>query len=172
MIQAVREKDYSITYPVAGTVYALGEAQVTVVCPVKDDYGSNANDYSVGVRVQFGENSFLFTGDGEEHSEEDMVESGEVLQADVYKAAHHGSRTASTEKFLQAVQPSYAVISCGEGNTYGHPHAEVLNRFREMGIQIFRTDDQGTVVAVSDGQNITFNMSPSDNWTPGEPKGK
>ena len=172
VIQAVREKDYSITYPVAGTVYALGEAQVTIVCPVKDDYGSNANDYSVGVRVEFGENSFLFTGDAEEHSEEDMVESGEVLQADVYKAAHHGSRTASTEEFLQAVQPSYAVISCGEGNTYGHPHAEVLNRFREMGIQIFRTDDQGTIVAVSDGQMIAFNASPSDNWTPGEPKGK
>ena len=143
-----------------------------MVCPVKDNYGSNANDYSIGVRVQFGENSFLFTGDAEEHSEEDMVSSGENLKADVYKAAHHGSRTANTEDFLKAVDPQYVVISCGEGNTYGHPHAEVLNRLREMGIQIFRTDDQGTIVAVSDGQTIVFNASPSDNWTPGEPKGK
>lgn len=172
VIQAVKAKDYQITHPKAGDEYALGEARVTVVCPVKDSYGSNANDYSIGVRVQFGENSFLFTGDAEEHSEEDMTASGENLNADVYKAAHHGSRTANTEDFLKAVDPQYVVFSCGEGNTYGHPHAEVLNRLREMGIQIFRTDDQGTVVAVSDGQTIAFNASPSDNWTPGEPKGK
>lgn len=172
VIQAAKSKDYQITHPKAGEEYTLGEAEVTVVCPVKDSYGSNANDYSIGVRVQFGKNSFLFTGDAEEHSEEDMVSSGENLKADVYKAAHHGSRTANTEDFLKAVDPQYVVISCGEGNTYGHPHAEVLNRLREMGIQIFRTDDQGTIVAVSDGQTIAFNASPSDNWTPGEPKGK
>ena len=157
VIQAAKSKDYQITHPKAGEEYTLGEAEVTVVCPVKDCYGSNANDYSIGVRVQFGENSFLFTGDAEEHSEEDMVSSGENLKADVYKAAHHGSRTANTEDFLKAVDPQYVVISCGEGNTYGHPHAEVLNRLREMGIQIFRTDDQGTIVAVSDGQTIAFN---------------
>ena len=172
VIQAAKSKDYQIAHPKAGEEYTLGEAEVTVVCPVKDNYGSNANDYSIGVRVQFGENSFLFTGDAEEHSEEDMVSSGESLKADVYKAAHHGSRTANTEDFLKAVDPQYVVISCGEGNTYGHPHAEVLNRLREMEIQIFRTDDQGTIVAVSDGQTIAFNASPSDNWTPGEPKGK
>ena len=172
VIQAAKSKDYQIAHPKAGEEYTLGEAEVTVVCPVKDNYGSNANDYSIGVRVQVGENSFLFTGDAEEHSEEDMVSSGENLKADVYKAAHHGSRTANTEDFLKAVDPQYVVISCGEGNTYGHPHAEVLNRFREMGIQIFRTDDQGTIVAVSDGQTIAFNASPSDNWIPGEPKGK
>ena len=172
VIQAAKSKDYQIAHPKAGEEYTLGEAEVTVVCPVKDSYGSNANDYSIGVRVQLGKNSFLFTGDAEEHSEEDMVSSGENLKADIYKAAHHGSRTANTEDFLKAVDPQYVVISCGEGNTYGHPHAEVLNRLREMGIQIFRTDDQGTIVAVSDGQTIAFNASPSDNWTPGEPKGK
>ena len=172
VIQAVKARDYKVTHPKAGDVYTLGEAEVTVVCPVKDSYGSNANDYSIGVRVQFGENSFVFTGDAEEHSEEDMVASGENLKADVYKAAHHGSRTANTENFIKAIDPRYVVFSCGEGNTYGHPHAEVLDRLRKMGIQIFRTDDQGTVVAVSDGQTIAFNTSPSDNWTPGEPKGK
>lgn len=171
VIQAVKAKNDSILHPMAGEEYELGEAELTLVCPVKEDYGSNANNYSIGVRVQFGENSFLFTGDAEEESEEDMLNSGENLRADVYKAAHHGSRTANTEAFLQAVDPQYAVISCGEDNSYGHPHAEVLNRLREMGIAIFRTDDQGTIVAVSDGQTIAFNASPSENWTPGEPRG-
>ncbi len=172
VIQAAKTKGYTIEHPLAGEEYTLGEATVTIVCPVKEDYGSNANDYSIGVRIAFGETSFLFTGDAEEESETDMVESGEVLKADVLKAAHHGSRTANTEAFLEAVDPSCVVISCGEDNSYGHPHAEVLNRLREKGISIFRTDDQGTVVAVSDGQMITFNMSPSENWTPGEPKGE
>ena len=172
VIEAAGEKGYIIEHPGAGEEYSLGEAAVTTVCPVQEDYGSNANDYSIGVRLVFGETSFLFTGDAEEESENDMVQSGETLKADVYKAAHHGSRTANTEAFIDAVDPTYVIISCGEDNSYGHPHAEILNRLREKGIAMFRTDDQGTVVAVSDGQTLTFNMSPSENWTPGEPKGE
>ena len=135
------------------------------------DYGDNANDYSVGILLEHGENRFLFTGDAEEDSERDMLESGLGLSADVFKAAHHGSRTANTEEFLEAVDPEYVVISCGEGNSYGHPHAEVLNRLRAMGVQVFRTDEEGTIVASSDGSSITFNVPPSESWQAGEPKG-
>lgn len=70
---------------------------------------------------------------------------------------------------MEAVNPEYAVISVGEGNSYGHPHAEVLNRLRSMGVQVFRTDEQGTIVLESDGKNITWNTSPSDTWKAGEP---
>ena len=81
-----------------------------------------------------------------------------LLQADVYKAGHHGSSTSSSEKFLEAVQPTYTVISCESGNTYGHPHEEVLQRFGERNIQVYRTDEQGTIVAFSNGGQISWEL--------------
>ena len=86
-----------------------------------------------------------------------LTDSG-LLQADVYKAGHHGSSTSSSEKFLDAVKPAYTVISCESGNTYGHPHKEVLQRFAERNIQVYRTDEQGTIVAFSDGDQISWDL--------------
>ena len=103
-------------------------------------------------------------------AEDDMIDTGEDLSADVYKASHHGSKTGSSDDFLDKVSPAYAVISCGEGNKYGHPSAQTLNNFRSRGIKTFRTDNQGTIVAYSDGSDITWNASPDTTWTPGEPK--
>ena len=116
-----------------------------------------------------GENRFVFTGDAEEDAEEDMLSMGMDLSADVFKAAHHGSDTANTMPFLEEVHPESVVISCGEDNRYGHPRAEVLNNLRSMGIHVYRTDEQGTIVAVSDGSTITWNCSPSESWKAGEP---
>ena len=168
VVQTMKQKRYKNTLPEVGTVYELGSAVFTIVAP-NGEYGDNANDYSVGILLQHGENRFLFTGDAEEASEADMLENGIDLKADVFKAAHHGSRTANTEEFLQRVGPDYAVISCGEDNSYGHPHGEVMNRLRAMGTSVFRTDEQGTIVAYSDGTQITFNMSPDESWKAGEP---
>lgn len=170
VIDVMNQKGLELTLPQVGTVYELGEAAFTIVAP-QGDYGDNANDYSVGILLEHGENRFLFTGDAEEDSEADMLNSGMDLSADVFKAAHHGSRTANTEAFLERVDPGYVVISCGEGNSYGHPHAEVLNRLREMGIKVFRTDEEGTITATSDGSRITFNVPPSESWKAGEPAG-
>ena len=161
------EKD-TITYPVVGEQYALGEAKFTIIAPNSNSYGGNANDYSVAILLEYGKNRFLFTGDAEEASEMEMLSNGIELSADVYKVAHHGSRSASTQEFLNAVRPKYAVISCGEGNSYGHPHAEVLNRLRSMGVEVFRTDEQGSIIASSDGENITWNCSATDSWQSGE----
>lgn len=168
VIDVMDQKGWDLTLPQVGAVYELGEAAFTIVAPC-GDYGDNANDYSVGILLEHGENRFLFTGDAEEKSETDMLNSGIDLSADVFKAAHHGSRTANTEAFLERVNPDYVVISCGEGNSYGHPHAEVLNRLREMGIEVFRTDEEGTITATSDGSSITFNVPPSETWKAGEP---
>lgn len=169
VIQTMKQKNYEITYPVVGMQYALGEAAFTIVAP-NDTYGNNGNNYSVAILLTHGANRFLFTGDAEEKSEEDMLANGMDLDADVFKAAHHGSDTANTEAFLDEVDPEYVVISCGEGNSYGHPHAETLNRLRAMGIKVFRTDEQGTIVASSDGKSITFNAAPDESWKAGERK--
>lgn len=167
VIDTMEHKNYSLTSPKVGDTYSLGEATVEIVAPCGDDYGSNENDYSVGVMITYGESKFLFTGDAEENAEQDMLQTGIDLDCDVYKVSHHGSSNASTSDFLDAILPEYAVISCGEGNDYGHPHAEVLNELRSRGVKVFRTDEQGTVVAVSDGKNITFNMEPSTSWLSG-----
>lgn len=149
-----------------GDTFALGNASFTILGPAKEY--ADSNNASIALMVQNGNNRFLFTGDCEAEAEADLIASGADLSADVYLAGHHGSDTASSQAFMDAVSPTYAVISCGEGNSYGHPHAEVLNRFRSMGIQVFRTDEQGSVIAESDGTQITWNCAPSETWQTGE----
>lgn len=149
-----------------GDTFALGNASFTILGPAKEY--ADSNNASIVIMVQNGNNRFLFTGDCEAEAEADLIASGADLSADVYLTGHHGSDTASSQAFMDAVSPTYAVISCGEGNSYGHPHAEVLNRFRSMGIQVFRTDEQGSVVAESDGTGITWNCAPSETWQAGE----
>lgn len=170
VMQALRSKNQKSQAPKLGKTYSLGDASFTVIAPVKE-YGEETNNWSIGILLQYGENRFLFTGDAAKQAEDDMLEQGEDISADVYKASHHGSKTGSSEDFLDRVNPTYAVISCGEGNKYGHPSAQTLNNFRSRGIKTFRTDNQGTIVAYSDGKDITWNASPDTTWTPGEPKG-
>lgn len=170
VVDTLKEKNYKAIHPKAGERYQLGDASFTITAPNGSKYDS-ANDYSIAVRLEHGKNHFLFVGDAEEESEQEMLHSGQKLDADVYKVSHHGSRTGTSEEFLDAVSPKYAVISCGEDNSYGHPHAEVMNLLRREGVKVFRTDEQGTIVAVSDGKKITWNMSPDESWKAGEPKG-
>ena len=167
VVQTMKNKGYKTTYPVVGETYTIGGATFTIIAPNKE-YGNDMNSWSVGVLLQNGNHRFLFTGDAEEGAERDILQNGIDISADVYKVAHHGSNTATSQAFLDAVHPTYAVISAGEGNSYGHPHAEVLNRLRAAGVSVFRTDEQGTIVAASDGTTLTWNMSPSESWQAGE----
>lgn len=171
VVDTAKAKNQKIKVPSQGDTYALGSASFQILTDTQKDYGENTNDYSIALRLTFGDISFLFTGDAEEGAEQDMLASGLTLSSDVYKAAHHGADTANTESFLKAVSPTYCVISCGKDNSYGHPRAEFLNQMRGMGVSVFRTDEQGTIVAVSDGEKVTFNCSPSTSWKAGEPVG-
>lgn len=172
VLASAKEKNYQITSPVAGDTFSLGQAKVQVLSPAENaNYGEDANNNSIAVKVTYGNNSFLFTGDCEEAAETDLLNSEYNLQADVMKAAHHGSDTSNGREFLEAVNPEVCVISCGEGNDYGHPRAEVLNNLRDLGVEVYRTDEQGTIVAVSDGTDITWNTQPSQSWQAGEPEG-
>lgn len=166
VIDAMKSKDDKNTLPVVGEQYSLGDAEFTILAPARTDADSNNN--SIAIILTHGDNKFLFTGDAEEAEERDLMECGISIDADVYKAGHHGSRSSSSVEFLEAVSPVYAVISCAEGNSYGHPHAETLNHLRAMGVQVFRTDEQGSIIAFSDGSNITWNCPPSDTWKAGE----
>lgn len=166
VVSAMKYKNYKNTAPVVGTEYELGDARFTIVAP-NGNYGDSYNDYSIGILLSHGENRFLFIGDAQEKAEEDMLSNGISLQADVLKIAHHGSKTSSGGAFLDAVSPVYAVISCGEGNDYGHPHSETLNNLRQRDIKVFRTDEQGSITVTSDGKKLIWNCAPSESWQSG-----
>lgn len=122
----------------------------------KSMYYSELNEYSAVARLEYDNTSFLFTGDAESVSELEMLGGGFNLDSDVLKVGHHGGRTSSSIDFLKAVTPEYSIISCGEDNSYGHPHIETLNRLSDIGSDIYRTDELGTIVAVSNGKDISI----------------
>lgn len=157
VLNAVSNKGLKITKPVPGSTYTLGSASFTIVAPVKD-YGNDLNNWSVGIRLTYGSNSFLMCGDAESQAESDMQERGMPLKADVLKAGHHGSSTSTSSGFLKAVSPSYVVIQCGKDNSYGHPHKETMEKLEKAGCQVLRTDEYGTITASSDGTQITWNV--------------
>lgn len=114
----------------------------------------DANNNSFVVQLAYGKNRFLFMGDAEEQEEEDIVEKKYDLECDVLKVGHHGSYTATSDVFLQESNPVYAVISAGAGNSYGHPHAATLAKLQDEDVQVYRTDQMGTIQAVSDGNQV------------------
>ena len=155
VLDAVEARGLSLTMPQVGDVWELGEASFTILSP-NDDYGDDLNNWSIGIRVEYGENHAVLCGDAEALAEEDICENVPELQADILKAGHHGSSTSSSDLFLDRVNPTWAVIQCGKDNSYGHPHQETLEKFQKRGIGVFRTDLEGTIVAASDGESITW----------------
>jgi len=153
MLDALEDNDVQITVPAVGDTFALGDAVVTILAPRGEGY-DNLNNASIVLRVDYGQTSFLFTGDAEALSEREMLEGAVSLDADVLKVSHHGSNSSSTAAFLNAVSPEAAILSCGSDNSYGHPHKEVVTRLEKLGADIWRTDWDGTVLAVSDGEMI------------------
>lgn len=156
---AIQNKGLKITTPVPGTVYSLGEATFTILAP-NSSYYDELNNYSVVIKLEYGNTAFIFQGDAEAFSEGEILSNGYDVSADVIKIGHHGSSSSTSRSYLEAVNPGYAVIMVGKGNTYGHPHRETLQLLKGKGIKVYRTDEQGTVIAVSDGSKITFNTTP------------
>lgn len=138
------------------TVYGEDGVKLELVGPEPQKEYDDLNEYSLVAKLTVGEKSFLFTGDSSEQAEADMIEAGEDLKADVLKIGHHGSSTATTKAFLQAVNPQVAVISCGKDNSYGHPHEETMQRLQEKAMTIYRTDEDGTILATCDGTSIEW----------------
>ncbi len=155
VLNATSNKGLKITSPVPGTVYLLGNAGFTVLAPNSPEYG-NLNNYSIAVKLVYGNTSFLFMGDAALQSENEILESGYDIRADYLKVSHHGSGTSTSYDFLSAADPKYAVISVGKHNDYGHPAAETLQKLADADIRIYRTDESGTITAISDGNSIVI----------------
>lgn len=159
LVKYAGEQGKQITVPKTGSTYALGDAAVRLIGPINNSSDSNNN--SIVARISYGSNTFLFMGDAEAAEENDILHSqyGKLLKSDVLKVGHHGSDTSSTEAFLEAVSPQYAVISVGENNSYGHPSADVVKRLEKLGTKVYRTDTDGDIICESDGTNISFSTA-------------
>ena len=158
MFAAAEGQNLTPTQPELGQTYTLGDAQIQVLGPVHYDY-SNENNLSLILLVQFGETRFLFTGDMEKDAESDMLnywDNDSLFYAQVLKLGHHGSDTSTGYRFLRAVDCAYGVISVGTDNKYGHPKQETIDILGDAEVLTYRTDYLGTVIATSDGTDITF----------------
>lgn len=156
LLNAIADKGLKITPAKVSTSYDLGNATLEIVAPSSSDY-SDLNDYSVVTILTHGDNKFLLTGDASDTSEEEMIENNLLEDVDVLKVGHHGSDTATSQEFLDIVKPEYAVIMCGQGNKYNHPCEETMDKLQAIsGIEIFRTDLDGTIVATSNGVDLNF----------------
>lgn len=160
-MQAVLDNNLTWKFPEMGQVTQLGDARIQFIAPSLQSY-SNTNNYSIGIIVSFGEVDIVLTGDAEKKAEKEMIETGLLKDVEVFKAGHHGSDTSNTQEFLEVIKPEYVVISAGFGNKHDHPIKSVMERFKEMGIIVLRTDESGTIVMNTDGKNITWNVEPGD----------
>lgn len=156
MMDAIELKNCEIIEAVPDKTFQVGELKCTILAPISSDYSDGYNNYSVVIRADYGETSVLFTGDAEIHSEEEMIErygsaAGGMLDCDLIKVGHHGSDTSSGQAFLNAVTPDFGVISCGKGNSYGHPIQSVWVRYDAMNVKLYRTDLEGSIVFISTG---------------------
>ena len=156
VLDAAESKNLMINTAKSGvSIMNTEDLSIKFLAPTLDSY-ENTNDYSAVVKVVYGETSYLFTGDAEEFSENLITDD---VNADVLKVGHHGSSTSTSTEFLKKVSPSSAVISCGKDNSYGHPHSETLQKLADMGTAVYRTDELGTIVSVSDGKTINFDTN-------------
>lgn len=146
VIDAISAKKLKVTSPKTGDKFTVGNAECEVMSirNDKDDY----NNCSIVIKMDFNNVSYLFTGDAEESVES----SRKWPHIDVLKVGHHGSNTSSSKKFLEQIKPEVALISVGQGNTYGHPTQATLKRLSNIGAKIYRTDENGTILLIEKGE--------------------
>lgn len=157
ILEKVQDKGVPYVQARAGMSIDVGVGtEVRILSPPEsflENTRSDVNNASVVLRIQHGENSFLFTGDIEAEIEDVLTGLGNV-RATILKAPHHGGAHSSQSEFLEEVSPEYVLISCGEGNSYGHPAPSSLMRYKKIGAKVYRTDRIGTITVISDGKTI------------------
>ena len=153
VLKAAKAKGLTVSTAKAGVnVLKTDGLCIDILSPVSAEYES-LNNYSAVVKLTYKNNAFLFMADAETEVENQIL--NDDVKADLIKIGHHGSKTSSSAKFIKAVSPKYAVISVGKDNDYGHPSKATVTTLNKAGVEIYRTDESGTIIAVSDGNNIT-----------------
>lgn len=150
LLDVIEAGNISAEIPEIGDVI-YNEDGVRVKVLYNGDGAEDANNASIVLRVTYGEDALLLTGDAETPVENQLLQAGEDLTANLYKFGHHGSSTSNSEAFLEAVAPEFGVVSCGKDNDYGHPHREIRQRVKKYGIALYRTDEMGDILFASEG---------------------
>ena len=150
----MKKQGLQLTMPVPGQTLALGLATVQFLSTLKEY--ENVNDSSIILRITYGQTSFIFAGDAESAAERDLVKAGNAQPATLLKVSHYGGAKSTSQPFLKAFLPQYAIISVGAENTYGHPEEETLARLANTRATIYRTDLHGHIHCRSDGRSLTF----------------
>lgn len=158
VLDSLEKKNLNFDTPQIGSTFDLGKAKIETIYVGKDS--KNLNDSSIILKLAYGNISFLFTGDTESDVEETLLNKD--IESDVLKVAHHGSNTSSSNAFLKKVNPKYAIISVGTGNSYGHPKSVILDRLEKLGTKIYRTDELGTIIVTTDGEKIEVSNIKTD----------
>ena len=152
LLKKIKEKEIPAVKAESGVVlHETDRCKIQLVAPKKDEKYESLNNYSAVLHIAYGNTTFLFAGDAEKLSENEMLNY--EIRSDVLKVGHHGSRTSSSEKFIAKVNPRIAVISCGKDNEYGHPHQETLETLKNA--EVYRTDKNGDIIIHTDGTNLT-----------------
>lgn len=161
LMNEISTNNYNVIYPDVEAVYELGDAYIQVLGPVTK-FPTDINNYSTVLKVSFGEMDVIMTGDAEKEVEEEILAYGHYLDAEILKVGHHGSDTSTTEELLDAISPDYALISAGLGNKHEHPTKSTMEKLEERNIEVYRTDENGTVTAIITSNNVEFNCNEGD----------
>ena len=152
---------YNVEYSKEGATYKLGDATISILEQFTE-YKSDLNNYSAIMKISFGEIDIITTGDAETVVEKELLGSGKNIDAEILKLGHHGSQTSSSEEFLKEVSHDYALISSGVGNKHEHPTKSVMERIKKHKIDVYRTDESGTVVVTITTDDVEFSCEPGD----------
>ena len=150
LLNSIEKKNMTFTVPKIDSTFNLGKANVKVIYTDTDT--KDLNNTSIVLKMSFGSTTYLFTGDATSTTEKKILNKD--ISADVLKVGHHGSNYSSTDKFLNKVNPKYAIISVGKNNIYSHPATKTIDKLNKLNIKIYRTDELGTIILTSDGKNI------------------
>lgn len=157
-VRAIEREGATVRYARAGQIYDLGESvSLRILFPYEDPSRLKSNDSSIIAQLAYGETEYLLTGDAPSSVEAQLVsDRGDLLESEVLKLGHHGSKTSTSDAFTASVAPFFGIISAGKDNSYGHPHASVIETLERHGVRALSTAEEGTIVSFSDGNEVWF----------------